>query len=96
MKGRDKKILIHTGSGWKLKLWGNEKWVELLNRINKLGNFRFIFIGADNQEEEDFKEIQKNLNFNIYSLIKKVDLKELILLMRFSDYFIGIDSGPET
>lgn len=94
MKGRDKKILIHTGSGWRLKLWGNEKWVELLNRINKLGNFRFIFIGADNQEEEDFKEIQKNLNFNIYSLIKKVDLKELILLMRFSDYFIGIDSGP--
>ncbi len=29
------KIIIHTGSGWKIKWWKNEKWVELLKKINK-------------------------------------------------------------
>jgi ADP-heptose:LPS heptosyltransferase len=32
MKGDEKKILIHPGSGWKVKLWQNKKWVELLKK----------------------------------------------------------------
>ncbi|MEK6885358.1 MAG: glycosyltransferase family 9 protein [Nanoarchaeota archaeon] len=93
MAGKSKKIIIHAGKGWK-KGWENWKWAELLRRINKLGNFKFIFIGNDKKEEADFKNIQSNLNFKIYSLIKKVNLSELFLIMRKSDYFIGIDSGP--
>jgi ADP-heptose:LPS heptosyltransferase len=94
MKGRDKKILIHTGSGWKVKLWKNENWAELLKMINELGKFRFIFIGRTEEEKRVFESIQKNLNFKVYSLIDKVNLKELFLIMKKSDYFIGVDSGP--
>ncbi|MEK6885360.1 MAG: glycosyltransferase family 9 protein [Nanoarchaeota archaeon] len=94
MAGKSKKIIIHTGSGWVLKHWDNQRWIELLKKINQLGNFNFIFIGADNQEETDFKIIQKGLNFEIYSLIRKINLRELMMIMRKSDYFIGIDSGP--
>lgn len=94
MKGEDKKILIHTGSGWKVKLWKNENWAELLKMINELGKFRFIFIGRTEEEKRVFESIQKKLNFKVYSLIDKVNLKELFLIMKKSDYFIGVDSGP--
>lgn len=93
MQGDSKKIIIHAGTGWK-KNWENEKWIELLKKINKLGDYKFIFIGGEQSEQEDFEKIQKKLGFKTYSLIKKIDLKELLLIMRLSDYFIGIDSGP--
>jgi ADP-heptose:LPS heptosyltransferase len=94
MKGTDKKILIHPGSGWKVKLWKTENWAELLKMINELSKFRFIFIGHTEAEKRAFENIQENLNFKVYSLINEVNLKELFLVMKKSDYFIGVDSGP--
>jgi ADP-heptose:LPS heptosyltransferase len=93
MRGRGKKVLIHAGSGWR-KNWPNNRWANLLKKVNKIGNFKFIFIGSTDQEEENFKAIKKQLNFRVYSLIKKTNLSQLMLIMRESDYFIGIDSGP--
>jgi ADP-heptose:LPS heptosyltransferase len=94
MKGNEKKIIIHTGSGWSVKLWNNDKWVELLRKINEHGDFKFIFIGKSNLEEKSFDYIQNNLDFKIFSLINRIDLGAILLIMRMSDYFIGIDSGP--
>ncbi|MGA2130312.1 MAG: glycosyltransferase family 9 protein [Candidatus Pacearchaeota archaeon] len=91
---REKKILIHTGSGWESRLWQNEKWAELLEKINKIGKFKLIFVGSGEQEEKSFEHIKKMVSFKIYSLIGKLDLKELFLVMKESDYFIGADSGP--
>ncbi len=94
LRGSAKKILLHAGSGWKIKLWENGKWIELLKKINKTGDFRFIFIGGGDFEAKSFKHIQENLDFNVYSLINRTDLRETMLAMRLCDYFIGIDSGP--
>jgi len=94
MKMDEKKIIIHTGSGWKVRLWQNRKWIELLKKIKNIGKFKFIFIGSENKEKNSFDYIQKNLDFEIFSLIDKVNLKELFIVMKNSDYFIGIDSGP--
>jgi ADP-heptose:LPS heptosyltransferase len=94
MKESGKKIIIHTGSGWSVKLWSNDKWIELLKKINAQGDFKFIFIGRGDLEERSFDYIQNNLDFKIFSLINRVDLKTILLIMRISDYFIGIDSGP--
>lgn len=94
MQSSLKKIIIHTGAKWSPYLWENEKWIELIKKINKLENFKFIFVGGADKEEKDFEVIQDNLNFKIYSLIKKVNILELLLIMRMSNYFIGIDSGP--
>jgi ADP-heptose:LPS heptosyltransferase len=94
MNGNKKKIIIHLGSGWKEKQWENKKWADLLKKINSFGKFKFIFVGADEEEKESFEYIQKKLDFKIFSLIKKINLKELFLVMRLSNYFIGIDSGP--
>jgi ADP-heptose:LPS heptosyltransferase len=94
LKEDKRRIVIHTGSGWSIKLWSNQNWAKLLKRIHQLGEFQFIFIGGTEEEEEHFNFIKKQLDFNVYSTIKKLDLKEMALLMKKCDYFIGVDSGP--
>jgi ADP-heptose:LPS heptosyltransferase len=93
MKTRAKIIIVHTGPVWIMRKWENNKWVELLKKINSSGNFRFIFVGTGTAEK-DFKEISKKLDFKTYSLINKIDLKDLMLVIRNSNYLIGVDSGP--
>ena len=92
--GKEKKVLIHTASDWSIKKWDNKNWIGLLNKMNELGNFKFIFLGTKDAEQSDYEEISKALKFKVYSLINKIDLKELVLVMKKSDYFVGIDSGP--
>ena len=92
--GDRKRVLIHTGSGWHVKLWDNDKWIDAIKKINTLGKFDFIFIGRGDLEAKTFEYIQQGLDFKVHLLINKVDLKTTLLIMRLSDYFIGIDSGP--
>jgi ADP-heptose:LPS heptosyltransferase len=94
LRGRQKKIFIHTGSGWSAKLWSNNKWAKLLDTIHRNMNCKFIFVGGTEEEKKSFEYIQKTLNFKIYSFIGRANIKDLILAMRKGDYFIGVDSGP--
>lgn len=94
LAGNVRKVMIHTGSGWKIKLWEDKKWAELLRRINSLGEFRFIFIGSGEFERRSLERIRQDLDFEVYSLIDRTELRESLLAMRLCDYFIGIDSGP--
>lgn len=94
LRTTEKKIIIHTGSNWPMKKWNNEKWAELIQRIHALGNFRFIFVGIKD-DEGDYAHISSKLGFRIYSLVGKINLMELMLVLRASDYFIGVDSGPK-
>ena len=94
IQGHEKKVLIHTGSGWQVKLWSDDRWVDLLKRINSLDPSRFVFIGRGDVEKSAFERIQERLDFKVYSLINSLTLWELFLTMRRSDCFIGVDSGP--
>jgi ADP-heptose:LPS heptosyltransferase len=89
-----KRILIHTGSGWRVKFWALEKWVEFFKRVNPSGNYSFIFIGSGKQEETAFDYIQSKLDFKLYNGIKQFNIWESVLFFRQCDFFIGIDSGP--
>ena len=94
IKTKQKIILLHVASNWPMKNWKIKKWIELLKKIKKnYPNYRFVFLGSG-EDINIFKKIKLQLNFKIYSLINKIDLKDLLLVMRRSDYFIGIDSGP--
>src|SRR3989338_2254066 len=88
-----KKIIVHTNTNWIMKRWPNEKWISLLKKVNKLDEFQFIFIGAQ-IDTSDHEYIAPRLGFESYSLIGELDLALLLLVLRKSDYFIGIDSGP--
>lgn len=88
-----KKIIIHTGAGWVMKKWSNDKWVELLEKVRQLGDARFIFVGGA-EDADDYATIASKLGFPVYSLIDTINLLQLLLVLRQSDYFIGTDSGP--
>ena len=94
LSGGEKKVLIHSGSGWHIKLWENAKWADLLRKIHGSGNYKIIFIGSGAFEEASFNQIRDSLDFKIYSLVNKIDIGTTMLVMRLCDYFIGIDSGP--
>lgn len=89
----DTKVTIHTGSSWPMKHWSTGRWVALLRRAHELGGLRFIFVGG-NEDEKDFESISAQLPFPVYSLVGQIDLLQLLLVLRASNYFIGVDSGP--
>lgn len=94
LRGDKQTILIHTGSGWSVKLWDDEHWIALLTRIHLSGSYHFNFIGRGEDELQTFQRIQSRLPFEVSSAINKLTLWELYLQMRDADFFIGIDSGP--
>jgi ADP-heptose:LPS heptosyltransferase len=89
----EKLVIVHTRASFIMQQWDLKNWVALLKRLHASGKYRFIFVGAT-KEQSDYEKITKKLDFKTYSLINKVDLKDLLLIMRRCDYFVGIDSGP--
>jgi ADP-heptose:LPS heptosyltransferase len=87
-------VVVHTGSGSRVYLWPLNKWIPLLEDLNGLGNLSFVFVGGTEQEERTFDEMSHRLSFSIHSVIRRYDLLELLMLMRGSHLFVGIDSGP--
>ncbi len=88
-----KRIIIHTGTDWIMKQWENGKWIEFLIQLQGCADATIIFIGAK-QDIFDHKRISSYLGFETRSLIGKLNLAELAIVLRESDFFIGIDSGP--
>lgn len=87
-------VLVHTGSGTRLHLWPIDKWVALLESLYRLGDISIVFVGGAEGEQRIFEEISLRLSFPIQSVIRRYDLLELLMLMRVSRLFVGIDSGP--
>lgn len=90
----ERKVIVHTGASWVMKFWPVDRWVALLKKVHELGDINFIFVGKGEKDAEDYAYIAARLGFPTYSLIGKVDTAELTLVMRASDYFIGVDGGP--
>jgi ADP-heptose:LPS heptosyltransferase len=87
-------VIVHTGSGSRLHLWPVDKWRALLERLHGLGDISIVFVGGAEGEQRIFDEISRGLSFPIQSVIRRYDLLELLMLMRVSHLFVGIDSGP--
>jgi ADP-heptose:LPS heptosyltransferase len=87
-------IVIHTISQGNVMVYGHEtnrnwsfkNFIELINSLKK--DFHFIVIGAMN--EINLKEISEktNCDISLNSLLNN------LALIKYSDYFIGIDSCP--
>ena len=86
------KLIIHTGASWVTNQWPAERWAETLKLLRPLG-YEFIFVGSA-RDKADFDFISSKLDFPVHSLIGQISLVQLVLLLRKSQYFIGVDSGP--
>jgi ADP-heptose:LPS heptosyltransferase len=86
-------VIVHTGSGSRVHLWPVDKWVSLLESLHEFRDISFVFVGGEG-EESIYSEISRRVSFPLHSVIRKYDLLELVMLMRLSHLFVGIDSGP--
>ena len=93
LRTSEKKVVIHTGASWPMKHWSTDRWAALLDKIRQSGEYRFIFVGG-REDAADYAAIAAQLEFPVHSLIGQIDLLQLMLALRASDYFIGVDSGP--
>jgi ADP-heptose:LPS heptosyltransferase len=87
-------VLVHTGSDSRVHLWPLDKWLALLENLHELGDISFVFVGGTEEEQRFFDEISRRLSFPLQSVIRRYDLLELLMLMRVSNLFVGVDSGP--
>src|SRR3989344_2356558 len=84
-------VILHPGSGGKLKLWDNKKFAEVGNFLSK--KYSIILTGSDN-EKWMADEIMKNMQNKPINLSGKLSLMQLAELIRRAELIICPDSGP--
>jgi ADP-heptose:LPS heptosyltransferase len=88
-------VVVHTGSGKPFYQWPLEKWIALLEALHAYkSDLTFVFVGGTNEEQQAFEQLSARVNFPLHSVIRRYDVLELLMLMRISTLFVGVDSGP--
>lgn len=77
---------------WETKLWAEENFAHLCDRIIEEFNARVIFTG--NRKKEMITGIIAKMKYGAIDLSGKTNLRELACLYQNSDLVISTDSGP--
>jgi len=84
-----KKIIIHPFSRSKAKLWGFQKFNQLINRISSNNRVKIFIVGS---REEKIYSKKFIFNQDIIDCIGKFEIWSTIELIKRADTFIGCDS----
>jgi len=85
-------IIINPGTGRPEKFWLNDRWAELIGRLQKKPCGTIIFTGAPN-EHIHVEEILKKTSPEHLDLVGKTSLGELFAVASISDLIIAPDTG---
>jgi ADP-heptose:LPS heptosyltransferase len=85
-------ILIHTGAGWKFRMWTEEKWIALIQRIATELRLKIRVAGAP--DEQPRLDIMKRRIPEDTATFITTALDELISEIGACDLLIALDSGP--
>jgi ADP-heptose:LPS heptosyltransferase len=85
------KIVIGAGSSGPTTRWGSKNFSNLINELNKIGNYYFYILCGPNEKEIE-SEIVANLDYNNFETLSEKKIKELIPYLCSSDMYIGNDS----
>lgn len=85
-------IVVHPFAGRKEKEWGLEHFAKLIWELTTLDSVQIVMIGTS----EDLKRwpLRESYPDKVHNLIGELTLKELAILLKQTDLFIGHDSGP--
>ncbi|HEM56562.1 MAG TPA: lipopolysaccharide heptosyltransferase family protein [Thermodesulfobium narugense] len=91
-KNIDKFVAIVASSGYKLKNWSQENYVQIINYLYKNFGYKSILIGS----KEDKKVLEGISNFTENAITMPDDFKieETAALLKLSALTVGNDSGP--
>lgn len=84
-------IIIHPCSGSSIKIFPNEKIINLISAINKHTSIKIVLTGYGPYEEEYNNKIS-NVFYNVLNLTSKLSIKDLVCLYNGAKLFIGVDS----
>lgn len=87
-------IVVHVRASWPMMRWPNENWKTLLQHIDTLGKFNFIFVGKGLQEKEDVQAVIEGLDISTHVAVDMLNIVDLVLLCTKCELFLGVDSGP--
>jgi heptosyltransferase I len=88
----DRFVAINPMARWDTKLWQNQKFAQVADRIGEMG-FKICFTGA----KDDIDEIDKILSFMTcpaVNLAGKTSLKTLAALYEKAELLLTTDTGP--
>ncbi|MCS7199871.1 MAG: glycosyltransferase family 9 protein [Caldimicrobium sp.] len=89
-------MLLVAGARWETKIWPYSHWETLLKLTeDQRKNLDFYFIGAKTEEAlRRFAETMSERYTGVFSLVGKLDLPELVYVIKRSEGVITIDTGP--
>ncbi len=88
---KDRFVAVSPIALWDTKLWEDEKFARLCDRIAEELKVRVVFTGSDRKKLEG---IQSRMRFPAVNLGEETSLRDLAYLYRLSSLVITTDSGP--
>lgn len=86
-------ICINPVAKWTTKLWPNERFAELADRLSERFRVRPVFTGAP-EDKEIVQNILSRMTSSGVDLTGKTSLKTLAALYERADMLISTDTGP--
>lgn len=83
-------VVIHIGSGSKVKEWSIKSWRELTLKMKGL-EYRLFFTGLGLYEEQNVGKVIEGLDY-CENLCNKLNFKEYLELISHASLLIGVDS----
>jgi heptosyltransferase-3 len=88
-------IIIHPVSRWKEKEWRDEGFARACDYLIGKYHSQVIFTsGPEERETRRVKEIISLMKKTPIDLSGKLSLKQLVALIKRSDFYLGLDSAP--
>jgi ADP-heptose:LPS heptosyltransferase len=87
------KIVVHPFTRAASKMWGVEKYRELIERMKALSRALTIFVVGSSDDTESVREFQWDTQ--LIDCTGKLSFAGTLSLIMNSDVFIGNDSGPQ-
>ncbi len=93
IKNISRLIAINPMAQWKTKLWENEKFALLADRLNEIYNANIFFTGSS-EDTPVIEDILSRMNTGAVNLAGKTSLIGLAALYELADVLITSDTGP--
>ena len=85
-------LALHPGSGGEKKNWDEARWMELLVRLGRETDWKFLIVGGE-AEQGKLARLAKQLPTSRFALAENLPLTELAVRLRSCNFFLGHDSG---
>ena len=93
IKAPKRLFAVNPVAKWETKLWSNEKFAVLADRLIEQYNARVIFTGSA-QDRKIIQSIMSNMKQDAADLSGKTSLKVLAAIYERADCLVSTDTGP--